>query len=195
VSHYFVTLSSRRRRKQEKYKKSISIRTFFRKDNGKWIPLIDKRVKAILPVIWPFVLCTEGETSYSPKYTAPEHRKKNFVYCQANLKSFCTCRSPILVNSPQNSPRKLLNYPPFCKFYTNQVWFNFLTYEIIRHFDWSPGLIRGTGPKKVENIPTFYYPASSVAGSIRINNYRLGHARILSCYPVLSLFSKLEISL
>ena len=29
--------------------------------------------------------------------------------------------SPILVNSPSNSPRKLLNYPPFCKFYTSII--------------------------------------------------------------------------
>ena len=29
--------------------------------------------------------------------------------------------SPILVNSPSNSPRKFLNYPPFCKFYTGII--------------------------------------------------------------------------
>jgi hypothetical protein len=33
------------------------------------------------------------------------------------------------------------------------------------HFDWSPGLFPQTGPKKVENISTFYYTASNVAGS------------------------------
>jgi hypothetical protein len=47
----------------------------------------------------------------------------------------------------------------------------FNLFEIIRHFDWSPGLIRGTGPYKVENISTFYYLASNVAGSIGTQNF------------------------
>jgi hypothetical protein len=63
-----------------------------------------------------------------------------------------------------------VSHPPFCKFY--QVLFNYFNLcEIIQHFDWSPCSIRGTGPKKVENISNFYYPASNVAGSIGTKNF------------------------
>jgi hypothetical protein len=63
----------------------------------KYIPLIDRRVKATMNILL-----------------------SNFVYCQAN--SFKELLySPILVNSLSNSARKLLNYPPFCKFYTDII--------------------------------------------------------------------------
>jgi hypothetical protein len=72
--------------------------------------------------------------------------------------------SPIIVNSPSNSPRKirkLLNYPPFCKFI--QVLFNYFNLcEIIRHFGWSPGLIRGPDQKKLKIFQLFIIrPATS----------------------------------
>jgi hypothetical protein len=52
-----------------------------------------------------------------------------------------------------------------------QVFNSFNLCEITRHSDWSPGLIPRTGPKKVENISTLYYPASKVAGSIGTKNF------------------------
>ena len=77
------------------------------------------------------------------------------------MKSFIQQAPVVLSNSPSNSPRKLLNYPPFCKFI--QVLFNYFNlYEIIRHFDWSPGLIRGPDQKKLNIFQLFIIrPATS----------------------------------
>jgi hypothetical protein len=56
-----------------------------------------------------------------------------------------------------------VSYPPFCKFYIRHALFNYFNLcEIIRHFDWSRSLIRGTGPKKLKIFQLFIIrPATS----------------------------------
>ena len=52
-----------------------------------------------------------------------------------------------------------------------QVLFNYFNLcKIIRHFDWSAGLIRRTGPKKVENISTSVHKSAKISG-VSLTNY------------------------